>query len=149
MALCGYIWAILAIAITGYGFFNISYFESIMSNQIEVSKNWTGGNIIEVKRYKNYSVIIHEQVEQGQNLFGESNFVQVDFCYELAPRVLDEQIDYNEDGIDDFKIVIDNAKQSYIFEDLSNKDLRVSKEGMLIYEHAKKIRILVSKRIEE
>jgi len=114
----GYILAALAVPLVLAVFIGQNYWmkELVAITGVKVSPWETGGDVINTIDHGEYQTAIHEQVFQG--LLGEKKegLVQVDWQpAENLPDHIDEYIDYDADGKNDFYIELDTkSNQAYV-----------------------------------
>ena len=105
----GYIWAFLAVFIVLATFMGIDYFSKQLASAtgITVSPWFSGGEIVRTIDHGAYKTYLHRPVFDA--LIGEKRkgFIQLKWePYEGLPPLVQEQIDYNGDGKEDFLITL-------------------------------------------
>lgn len=114
-ALLGYTYAFVYIPIILAGFIGMDFWGSKMVSAAGVTINprYTGGKVINTISHNEYNTLIHRTVFDG--LFSErkNGFVQIDWApLNSLPENIEEEIDYDGDGINDFKIALDTKNCS-------------------------------------
>jgi hypothetical protein len=104
-----YIIAVLCIVVAVATFVGNGFFAAKIADLtgIRVSPVFSGGEVKKILKLKGYEVKIHEPVFQGLFSPRKNGFVQVDFVGEEIPGNISSDIDYDNDGITDFKISVD------------------------------------------
>ncbi|OPY77719.1 MAG: hypothetical protein A4E64_01012 [Syntrophorhabdus sp. PtaU1.Bin058] len=109
-SIAGYMWAGAAIIIVLATFFGSGFFSRtlVAASGVKISPLYSGGEVMRSVDHGSYKALIHRPVFDA--LIGESKegFVQVNW-EPLAglPPVIEEPVDYNGDGKEDFSIRID------------------------------------------
>jgi hypothetical protein len=117
-AIFGYIIAALGIPLVLATLIGMQFWMQTLVNStgIKVSPNFTGGEVRYTIDHQTYKTEIHETVFAA--LIGESSegFVQIKWSPRTAvPQLIDEIIDYNQDGTPDFQVKWDRpANQASI-----------------------------------
>ncbi len=111
-AFIGYFWAVLCILIIMMTFMNNTGFAKMLAAFpfMKINPVYTGGEIAQEIDHDNYKTQIHEPVFEA--LIGESStgFVQVVWTSEdNLPDIIDEKIDFDNNGIDDFQITVNTT----------------------------------------
>jgi hypothetical protein len=108
----GYILACLSILIALATFFGMPYFSRTLaaSTGITISPWFTGGEVVRIVDHVGYRTSIRRPVFEA--LIGEKKkgFLQVDWTPQAPdslPLLVEEEIDYNGDGVTDFKVKLD------------------------------------------
>jgi hypothetical protein len=102
--------AVLAFFVVLATFIGNKYFSSklVSVTGIKVSPRFTGGEVIKTVDHNTYKTLIHRPVFDG--LIGErkDGFIRIDWEHQNGwPEVIEENIDYNGDKIEDFFISIE------------------------------------------
>lgn len=110
-AILGYIWAVLAVFIVLATFMGNDYFSAQLASAtgITVSPWFTGGEILQTADHGVYKTHIHRPVFDA--LIGEKRegFIRLNWePYAGLPPVVQETIDYNGDGKEDFLITLNS-----------------------------------------
>jgi len=109
-SIVGYMWAIAAIIVVlatflGSGFFSRAL---VAATGVKISPVYSGGEVVKSVDHGSYRAFIHRPVFDA--LIGEKSegFIQLNW-EPLAglPPVIEESVDYNGDGKEDFSIRID------------------------------------------
>ena len=114
-SIVGHLWAastllIVLAAYAGNGFFSR---QLAAATDIKVSPRFTGGEVVKTIEYDSYRASVHRPVFDG--LFGprSDGFVQIDWRPAAKlPPLLQEKIDYDGDGREDFLIVLDTVERT-------------------------------------
>lgn len=110
-----YTYAFICIPIILAGFIGMDFWGSTMVSKAGVTINprLSGGKVINTISHNEYNTLIHKTVFDG--LFSErkDGFVQIDWTpLNSLPEIIQEEIDYDGDGKNDFKIVLDTKNCS-------------------------------------
>lgn len=109
-AFLGYLWAIALILVVLATFIGNSFFAKrlVMATGLKISPRLTGGEVIETIEHSGYQTSIHRPVFDGLLCERSTGFVQVSWksTGRSLPHVIDELIDYNHDGVKDFRVVV-------------------------------------------
>jgi hypothetical protein len=116
-AVLGYTLAALAFVVALATFFGMPAWEKalVSGTGLRVSPWFTGDEVAYAVQHEGYETRIHRPVFQA--LIGErrEGFVQVDWAPAAAlPAVIDEEIDYNRDGVGDFRIRLEKEKKDAV-----------------------------------
>ena len=110
-SLFGYFLAALGVPIVLLTFLGTGNWMSLLvsTTGLEISPLYTGGRVLYRSAQDGYQIEIHEPVFAA--LLGESRegFVQVDFGPKSAVGIIDAEIDYDDDGVADFRVGWDTA----------------------------------------
>ncbi len=101
---------IVLAAYAGNGFFSR---QLATATEIKVSPRFTGGEVVKTIEHDSYRTSVRRPVFDG--LFGprSDGFVQVDWRPAATlPPVIQEKIDYDGDGREDFLIVLDTVRHA-------------------------------------
>ena len=80
----------------------------VASTGIKIYPRITGGEVVKTLDHPGYRTESHRAVFDGFLWHGKTGFVQIDWIpSRTAPRIIDEEIDYNQDGQMDFRIQLD------------------------------------------
>lgn len=109
-SILGYMWAGAAIIVIFATFLGSGFFSRalVAASGVKISPWYSGGEVVWSVNYGSYRALIHRPVFDA--LIGErkEGFIQVNW-EPLAglPGVIEESVDYNGDGKEDFSIRID------------------------------------------
>lgn len=116
----GYLWAVAALITVLALFLRMDVLEDrlVAMTGLRISPWMTGGEVARTIERPGYKVIIHRPVFQGLISERENGFVQVDVHRRdqaaatlptAVPKMIEETIDYNGDGVAYFTLTIDTA----------------------------------------
>ena len=108
----GYAWAIVCFSIVPVMFIGNHYFSArlVSATGVTVSPWYSGGEVIRTVNHGMYKTIIHRPVFDGLIGKREDGFIQVEWMPVTAlPRVIEDKIDFNGDGKEDFTFRLDTA----------------------------------------
>jgi hypothetical protein len=113
-AFLGYTAAVLSPLIVIVSFMGLDYLAKpfIEATGLEVSANYTGGEVVQTVDHGAYEVAIHRPVFDA--LIGErrEGFVQIDWTpLHALPSQLDDEIDVDRDGEMDMRLQVDVANE--------------------------------------
>ena len=111
----GYTYALICIPIILAGFIEMDFLGStiVSATGVTINPRLSGGKVINTITHSEYNTLIHKSVFDG--LFSERNdgFVQIDWTpLNSLPENIEEEIDYDGDGKNDFKIILDTKNCS-------------------------------------
>lgn len=109
-SVAGYMWAIAAIIIVLATFFGNGFFSRILvaASGVKISPLYSGGEVARSVDHGSYRALVHRPVFDA--LIGEKSegFIQINWePLSGLPPVIEEPVDYNGDGKEDFSIRID------------------------------------------
>lgn len=111
-AILGYSWAALAMVFVVSAFAGNGYFGKRLASAtgVTISPWYTGGEVVRTIDHGSYRVLVHRPVFDG--LIGErrNGFIQINWePHENLPKRLQEEIDYEGDGKNDFVVTLDTS----------------------------------------
>jgi hypothetical protein len=129
-AFLGYIAAVLTLFVVLATFIGNDFFAKkfVDITSLKVSPIYTGGELCKVLPYDGYQVKIHKPVFQGLFSDRAKGFVQIDYEGKNIPAIISQNIDFDNDGNNDFYIKYDPKNNTSEFKSL-NKNV-VSLEGV-------------------
>lgn len=144
-ALLGYIIAILTLFVVLATFIGNDYFAKkfVTVTSLKVSPIFTGGEVSKTLPLEGYQVKIHEPVFQGLFSDRSDGFVQIDYEGKNIPPIISQNIDYNNDGKDDFYIKYDVKNNKSEFKSLSKNV--VALEGIYKVNDSYAVRVTLKK----
>jgi len=125
----GLIWAFLCLILIVILFPGLNSFSSAASKLpfMKINANYTGGEVAGRFISPGCTLVVRKPVFDG--LFGKRNkgFIQLDWRG-IIPENICDTIDYNSDGVQDFKIAIDrkNLKASLVPVNNKVRDITIS-----------------------
>lgn len=114
-SIMGYIWAASAIIIVLATYMGNGYFsrQFVAASEIKVNPRFTGGEIVKTIEHDSYRTFIHRPVFDGLLSPRQEGFVQIAWKPAAAlPAVMQEKLDYDGDGREDFLISVDTSAQT-------------------------------------
>jgi hypothetical protein len=143
----GYTWAAAAIIIALVTFVGFDYFSQVFADVtgITINSRYSGGEIVRIVDHGNYKTIMHHPVFDSLIGQAEEGFVQMN--WEPAAgltQVLNEGFDYNNDGKEDFSIILNTATGEVILTATNPSVLSVEKAYKLRNGWA--VRVLLERR---
>jgi hypothetical protein len=110
--LLGYAWAVLALFVVVATFMGNRFFSRAFASAtgIAISARYSGGEIRRTVEHGAYRTLIHRPVFDG--LLGEhrDGFIQINWePLEGIPPIVEEKIDYDGDGKNDFLVRLDTG----------------------------------------
>jgi len=111
-AFIGYTIAMLAIPIALLTFIGMNFFSHklVESTGIQVSPWFTGAAVAKTIEHEHYRTLLHRPVFDGLFTEKSEGFVQIDWePLDALPAAITEDVDYNADGIIDFRIEYDTT----------------------------------------
>jgi thiol:disulfide interchange protein len=107
-AILGYFWAILALPIILATFIGNGFWAEklVTATGLKVSPWLSGGEVQQTIHHQQYQTLIHQAVFQDLLWQRSRGFIQIDWQPQkgVLPEVIDEAIDYDQDGNADFRI---------------------------------------------
>lgn len=143
----GYTYAFICIPIILVGFIGMDFWGKAMvsATGVTINPRITGGKVINTISHNEYNTLIHRAVFDG--LFSErkDGFVQIDWTpLNSLPENIQEEIDYDGDGENDFKIDLDTKNCTGKIEAYNSKV--VSLEGCYKLKDAIAARIILKNK---
>lgn len=130
------LYLILSITIAVHLFMDIDYWGEVIVKKfdLKVSQKFLGGEIVKERKYENYSVKIHKPV--FNNVFEESKigFIQIDWFSNMTlPALISEFVDYNNDGISDFKLALNTKLNTVTLTSYTDKAIHLMDKTSLTH----------------
>jgi hypothetical protein len=143
----GYTWAGATIIIALATFAGYSYFSQVFADVtgININHRYSGGEILRIVDHGNYKTIIHRPVFDSLIGQAEEGFVQIN--WEPAAgltQVLNEGFDYNNDGKEDFSIILNTVTEEVILTAANPSVLSVEKAYKL--RNGRAVRVLLKRQ---
>ncbi|MDO5516001.1 MAG: hypothetical protein Q4F66_00495 [Clostridium sp.] len=140
----GYALAALCIPIILAGFIGGSFWSDklVEITDVTIAPRYTGGNVVKTISHEKYDTLIHRTVFDG--LFSErkDGFVQIDYSpLDSLPDNIEEKIDYDNDGKNDFKVSINTSDCTAEIEPYNERV--ISLEGCYKLKGAIAVRVLL------
>lgn len=125
-SILGYTLAVLAIPIVLATFLGNNYFSHklVDATGIKLSPWDTGGKVVRIIDHGQYHTLLHRPVFDG--LIGEKpeGFIQIDWEPKNSlPALITEDIDYDQDGDTDFRIIYEPAANKTILQAYNSRVL--------------------------
>ncbi len=80
----------------------------VSATGVKVSPWFVGGEVVHIIAHDHYQTQLHRPVFDGLLWDSKEGFVQVDWRpFNALPRRIEEDIDYDQDGRNDFRVTID------------------------------------------
>lgn len=140
-----YFWALLAFPIVLATFIGNGYWAEklITLTGLQISPWNTGGEIIQTIDHDHYQTIIHRPVFDGLISERRKGFVQVNWkaVGGILPEMIAEEIDYEHDGIKDFRIQLDTGRNKAEINALSSQIIGI--EGVYNLDNERAVRVLL------
>ena len=128
-AFLGYSCAIFAVPLVLATFMGYELLagELVAVTGLHVHPIYSGGEVAQTIQYEHYQTLIHRPVFDGLLGQRERGFIQIRWQMTDAnlPRSLDEQVDFDADGSNDFRIHVDTDTQEARIEALDRRVLSV------------------------
>ena len=103
-----YVWALMAVPILLATFIgnNVWARKLVNSTGLKVSPIYTGGEVAQTIKHEGYETLIHQPVFDGLLCERKNGFVQIGWKAgeNKLPELIDEAIDFDGDGKNDFRI---------------------------------------------
>lgn len=105
----GYTTAILCIFIVLATFIGNNFFAKkfVDITGVKVSPTFIGGDIAKTVSFEGYDMKIHKTVFQGLFSDRKDGFVQIDWTGKKIPPIISQEVDFDNDGKNDFFIKYD------------------------------------------
>jgi len=151
-SILGFIWAILAIPIILATFMGMNFWAKELADVtgVKISPWFSGGEVARTISQEGYRTEIHEPVFQA--LLGERDegFVQINWIpvNGKLPPLIEQEIDYDGDGTNDFRIHLDTRTNHAFLTPHSRYAISVARVLNLGSERAVRVRLL-NRRISE
>jgi len=144
----GYIWAILTIPIAMMILISSTPMYKFFYGEegLKISDHITGGDVVEVIERDDYSVQIYKQIFDGFFIERNTGFIQIDFISDRdLPSQIEEEIDYNKDGISDFLISLNTQFNECRLIPKTEKVGALTQEKVMVLENRRTIRSKIKK----
>lgn len=143
-----YLWALLAFPIVLATFTGNSFWAEklVAIAGLEISPWDTGGEIVQRIDQGNYQTLVHRPVFDGLICERKNGFVQVDWkaTGEVLPAIINDEIDYDCDGTNDFQIRLDTEKNKADLVELSPDVIELERVYKL--EDGRAVRVLLKNK---
>lgn len=157
----GLLWTLVFILLGIYCFMNSNSLVDnlFVRNKVRVSPNFTGGEVIAVHTFSDYSINVHEPVPIGPTGFQDKSFVQVDWIFPGKREPVQNQTVSIFPPDDDFSISIDpvtsqinftpfnkriiNLMDKASMADFVFKGYKDSRRGLFLTDYGFSIRVIV------
>jgi hypothetical protein len=141
----GYLGASLALPILLATFMGGNFWakQLVAVTGIQVTPWYTGGKVSQIIDHGRYRTLIHRAVFEGLICQRRQGFVQIDWQPKAGalPDPIDENIDYNRDGVADFRIELHPKKNRAELTDKKSNVLRI--ERVYAIENERAVRIVL------
>lgn len=124
-SILGSVWVLIfsIFGITMFANIDATAQEIIVNQNIKVIPKFTGGEVISSSSNVGYIRLIHEPID---------DFIQIDWlAKETLPNQIKEDIDFNQDGYSDLKVIIDIEEKTITYEKLNNESIGLMKAASL------------------
>ncbi len=142
-----YGWALMAVPILLATFIGMNFWaEKLVSfTGLKVSPLFTGGEVVQTIRHEGYETLIHRPVFDGLVCERKNGFVQIGWKASggTLPEVIDEAIDFNRDGKEDFRIKLNTTTNQGQLEAYSSEVVTLGE--ILIFENERTVRVSLKK----
>lgn len=144
-AFFGHAWAVMALPIILATFMGNNFWaEKIVTGTgLKVSPWYTGGEVVQTIDHQLYRSLIHRPVFDGLVWKRNQGFVQINWQggENEFPGLIDEEIDYDRDGIKDFRIRL-NTKSDKV-ELIAPKSYVIGVEQVYKLKNERVVRVLL------
>jgi len=124
-----YSWAFLAAPLVLATFMGMNFFADklVAGTGLHIHPLYTGGAVARTIDHGSYQTLVHQPVFDGLLGLRKRGFVQIQWQPRDAnlPRSLEEQIDFDADGSNDFRIRLDTVTQETRLDPLDGRVLSV------------------------
>jgi len=142
-----YGWALTAVPILLATFIGMNFWaEKLVGfTGLKVSPLCTGGEVAQTIRHEGYETLIHQPVFDGLLCERKNGFVQIGWKASggKLPELIDEAIDFDMDGKDDFRIKLDTTTNTGQLEGYNSGV--VSLGEVLVLENERIVRVSLKK----
>jgi hypothetical protein len=111
--LLAYVWALMAVPIILTTFMGMkSWAKKLVDfTGLRVSPLYTGGKVVQTIRHEGYETLIHQPVFDGLLCERKKGFVQIGWkaTGDGLPESIDDTVDFDRDGKDDFRIKLNTT----------------------------------------
>ncbi|NMM61779.1 hypothetical protein HBE96_03560 [Clostridium sp. P21] len=144
-AFLGYVAAVLALFVVLATFIGNDFLAKKFAyiTSLKVSPLYTGGEVYKTLSFKDSQIKIHKPVFQGLFSDRSKGFVEVDYESKNTPDIISQNIDFDDDGKDDFSIKYNPQNNTSEFKSL-NKNV-VSLKGIYKIKSGYAIRVNLKK----
>jgi hypothetical protein len=133
-AILGYCWAILMLPILLAVFVGMPFWAKLLAHTtgVKISPRFSGGEIVRTQRHDGYETRVHRPVFDGLVCERARGFVQVDWMRrepqgELPPQI-DETIDFDGNGLADFRVQLNTRSHTVTIVPLSTNVLGLDRD---------------------
>jgi hypothetical protein len=142
-----YGWALMAVPILLATFIGNNVWAKKLVNftGLKVSPLYTGGEVAQTIKHEGYETLVYQPVFDGPLGERKNGFVQIEWkaTGDKLPETIDELIDFDKDGKNDFRIKLNTAKNRSQLEAYSS---RVEELGrILVIENERIVRVSLKK----
>ena len=120
-----YAWAFMAVPIVLVTFMGMEPLtpQFVMLTGLHVHPIYAGGEVTQVVNHGGYQTFIHRPVFDGLVRDRDAGFVQIEWQPQDAnlPELLDEQIDFDQDGKVDFRVQLNTKTDAVTLEPLDDR----------------------------
>ena len=121
-----YLWAVICVLLIPAAFIGNDSFAKQLAKLpfMKINPIYKGGEVARITSDSTLKITINKPVFEA--LIGESSegFVQIKFeCDSLLPEIIRQNIDFNNDGVQDFKLAVNTKTSDTQFEALNKKDV--------------------------
>ncbi len=121
-----YLWAVICVFLIPITFIGNEGFAKQLAKLpfMKINPIYKGGEVARITSDSTLKITINKPVFEA--LIGESSegFVQIKFeCDSLLPEIIRQNIDFNNDGVQDFKLAVNTKTSDTQFEALNKKDV--------------------------
>jgi hypothetical protein len=142
-----YGWAAAAMPIILATFIGMGFFarELVKYTSLKVSPIYTGGETVQTIKHEGYETMIHQPVFDGLLCESRNGFVQIRWKTEgdKLPDLIDEEIDFDADGNNDFRIEMNTATNKNKLESYNSKV--ISAGEVLVLKNERMVRVSLKK----
>jgi hypothetical protein len=142
----GYGWALMAVPIIFTTFIGMDAWAKklVEFTGLKVSSIYTGGEVTQTIKHEGYETLIHRPVFDGLLCEQKDGFVQIEWkAQDRLPESINEMIDFDKDGKNDFRIEINTTTNNSQLESYSSKVISAGK--VLVLKNQRLVRVSLKK----
>ncbi|MGA2171888.1 MAG: hypothetical protein ABSG82_02585 [Sedimentisphaerales bacterium] len=142
-----YGWALMAVPIILITFIGMDGWAKKLVDftGLKVSPLYTGGEVVQTIKHEGYETLIHRPVFDGLVCERKNGFVQIGWkaTRDRLPELIDETIDFDRDGKDDFRIELNTTTNNGRLEGYSPGVVSLGK--ILVLKNERVVRVSLKK----
>ena len=144
-SILGHTWAILALPIILATFMGLDFWAKSLAKvtDVKISPWFSGGEVVRILVHENFQTLLHRQVFDGLIRERKVGFIQINWVPfgKNLPSIIDEDIDIEGDGTNDFHIQFNTLTNRAYLTDHSDRIIGIEAVYNLGKERAVRVRL--------